>query len=251
MMHPELDDIIVRIRQRGMLAGLITNGFYLGPERIQRLNRAGLDHLQISIDNVEPDEISQKSLRTLDKKLLHLAEHAEFHVNINTVFGGGMRHPEDVRTITERAEALGFSTSVGILHDGSGQLEPLKPSEVELYKRSIEKGKALYTRINRFQLNLVEGKPNEWQCRAGSRYLYICEDGLVHYCSQQRGNPGIPLAEYSVEHIRREFDLPKSCAPFCTIGCVHRVSSLDSWRPAPSTLQTPKGNTPVAEVGGS
>jgi len=23
--------------------------------------------------------------------------------------------------------------------------------------------------------------------QAGSRYLYICEDGLVHYCSQQRG----------------------------------------------------------------
>jgi len=23
----------------------------------------------------------------------------------------------------------------------------------------------------------------------GARYLYICEDGLVHYCSQQRGYP--------------------------------------------------------------
>ena len=48
---------------------MITNGFLLNAERIQRLNRAGLDHLQISIDNVMPDDVSKKSLKTLDKKL--------------------------------------------------------------------------------------------------------------------------------------------------------------------------------------
>src|SRR3954462_6354018 len=51
MMHPDLDAIIRRTRDRGMLAGLITNGFYLGPERIERLNESGLEYLQISIDN--------------------------------------------------------------------------------------------------------------------------------------------------------------------------------------------------------
>ena len=99
MMHPELDDIIRRTRDRGMLAGLITNGFYLGPERIERLNDAGLEYLQISIDNVMPDEVSQKSLKTLDKKLEHLAAHARFHVNINSVVGAGMKNPEDALTI--------------------------------------------------------------------------------------------------------------------------------------------------------
>ena len=38
-----------------------------------------------------------------------------------------------------------------------------------------------------------------WHCRAGGRFLYICEDGLVHYCSQQRGRPGIPLSQYTRE----------------------------------------------------
>ncbi len=37
---------------------------------------------------------------------------------------------------------------------------------------------------------------------AGSRYLYVCEDGLVHYCSQQRGTPAIPLRQYPLDHIR-------------------------------------------------
>src|SRR5579862_4974989 len=87
LLHPDLDLIIARIRKRGMLAGMITNGYLLTAERIRRLNRAGLDHLQISIDNVMPDEVSKKSLKVLDKKLQLLAEHADFHVNINSVVG--------------------------------------------------------------------------------------------------------------------------------------------------------------------
>ena len=41
-----------------------------------------------------------------------------------------------------------------------------------------------------FQGNIVRGLPNAWHCPAGGRFLYICEEGLVHYCSQQRGHPG-------------------------------------------------------------
>ena len=77
LLHPELDEIIGRIRQHGMIAGMITNGYLLTPERIERLNRAGLEWLQISIDNVMPDEVSKKSLKVLDKKLQLLAEHAD------------------------------------------------------------------------------------------------------------------------------------------------------------------------------
>ncbi len=229
MMHPDLDAIIRRIREHDMMAGLITNGFYLGPDRIKRLNEAGLEYLQISIDNVEPDSISQKSLKTLDKKLEHLAEHAEFEVNINSVVGANMPHPEDPRTITRRAAELGFSTSVGILHDETGQLKPLSPAEIAIYDEVVAMGQGLYTRINDFQRKLIDGQPNDWHCRAGARYLYVCEDGLVHYCSQQRGFPGIPLAEYSREDIKREYYTDKSCAPLCTIGCVHRASKGDDF----------------------
>lgn len=232
LMHPDLDAIIARIRARDMIAGLITNGFYLGPERIRRLNDAGLEYLQISIDNVHPDEVSQKSLKTLDRKLQHLAEHARFHVNINSVLGAGMKHPEDPLRITERARSLGFSTSIGVLHDAEGQLSPLSPREVAVYDEVVAMGQGMYTRINDFQRRLIEGRPNDWHCRAGARYLYVCEDGLVHYCSQQRGTPGTPLATYSRDDIQREFHSEKSCAPYCTIGCVHRASTLDRFRPS-------------------
>src|SRR5437660_11099025 len=51
LLHPELDQIIARVRRHRIIAGLITNGYLLTAERIQKLNRAGLEHLQISIDN--------------------------------------------------------------------------------------------------------------------------------------------------------------------------------------------------------
>jgi len=230
LLHPQLDDIIQHMRKRRIVAGMITNGYLLTADRIQKLNRAGLEWLQISIDNVNPDEVSKKSLKVLDKKLQLLAEHADFHVNINSVVGGGVSHPQDALTVGKRALELGFSSTIGIIHDGSGQVQPLTAEEQRIYDEMKNLEKRSFTRVNAFQDNIALGRPNEWRCRAGARYLYICEDGLVHYCSQQRGYPGIPLEKYTVADIRREFQTEKSCAPHCTVSCVHQVSIVDAWR---------------------
>jgi MoaA/NifB/PqqE/SkfB family radical SAM enzyme len=230
LLHPEIEKIISRIRHHGMIAGMITNGYLLTPKKIVALNEAGLEHLQISIDNVTPDDVSVKSLKVLDKKLEYLADCAEFSVNINSVIGGGIRNPEDAEVITNRAVKLGFSSSIGIIHDGNGAVKPLNRREERVYREIKNFGKHSYSRLNWFQENLARGKPNDWRCRAGARYVYICEDGLVHYCSQQRGYPGIPLEKYTFEDMRREYFAKKSCAPACTVGCVQKVSVLDHWR---------------------
>ena len=237
--HPGLDDIIRRMRRTGAIAGMITNGYLLNVERIERLNKAGLDHMQISIDNLEPDEISKKSLKVLDKKLQMLAEYAEFHVNINSVVGGGFKNPNDAMVIGKRALELGFESTIGIIHDGDGQLKPLNEDEARVYFEMNNRRKTNYSRFDYFQEAIAKGEPNDWRCRAGSRYLYICEDGLVHYCSQQRGYPGVPLAEYTTEDVKREFLTAKSCAPNCTIGCVHRISHIDHWRGAQTSTVSP------------
>src|SRR5438128_1746321 len=237
IVRSHLKDLHRKIRgAREMLRALVST------ERIQRLNRAGLEWLQISIDNVTPDEVSKKSLKVLDKKLQLLAEHAEFHVNINSVVGGGVHSPQDALVIGKRAVELGFSSTVGIIHDGEGQLQPLGDQERRVYQEMKSMEKRSFTRVNAFQDNIALGRPNQWRCRAGARYLYICEDGLVHYCSQQRGYPAIPLEKYTLGDIRREFVTEKSCAPHCTVSCVHQVSIFDSWRapqrPAPEPVES-------------
>jgi len=235
LLHPELDALLRHIRRHGILATVITNGYLLTPERIRRLNRAGLDYLQISIDNVRPNDVSMKSLKVLDQKLQWLARYAEFAVTVNSVLGGGMPNPEDALTIARRARQLGFTATVGLLHAPGGQAQPLTAREREVYEQILELGKSLYSfaHYDRFQKNLVHGLPNRWHCRAGSRYLYVCEDGLVHWCSQQRGYPGVPLEEYTRAHLEREYHSAKSCAPYCTVSCVHQTAMVDWFRENP------------------
>lgn len=235
-LHPDLDGLIARAREHDAIATIITNGYLLTPDRIKRLNKAGLDYLQISIDNVQPDEVSKKSLKVLDRKLQWLAEYADFDVTINSVLGSDVRSPEDAYQIAARSRELGFGSTVGILHDGSGQLEPLNSVQTSVYERILGLGSGLFSFAHHdgFQSNIVRALPNSWHCPAGGRFLYICEEGLVHYCSQQRGKPGIPLEVYTVEDILREGAKPKGCAPFCTISCVHQTAMLDSFRAQPS-----------------
>jgi MoaA/NifB/PqqE/SkfB family radical SAM enzyme len=240
MLHPGLEQIVRRIRSHGMFAGLLTNGYLLTRARIAALNDAGLDRLQMSIDNVLPDAVSHKSLKVLDQKLRWLAEDAAFDVNVNTVLGAGVRNPADALLIAKRALSLGFGTSVGLIHDRAGQLAPLDRLQRAVYDelQDLERGFYSHAHDRLFQENLIRGTANEWQCGAGARYLYVCEDGLVHWCSQQRGYPGVPLAQYGADDLDREYASVKSCAPHCTVSCVHRVALVDAIRDRPlATLQ--------------
>ncbi len=58
----------------------------------------------------------------------------------------------------------------------------------------------------------------------------------MHYCSQQRGYPGKPLAEYTSADLEREFSTEKACAPYCSISCVHQVAMLDDVRERPREM---------------
>ena len=249
LLHPELDHLISHVRSRGIIAGIITNGYLLTAQRVQQLNDAGLDHMQISIDNVMPDDVSKKSLKVLDKKLQILAEHALFHVNINSVLGGGIHNPDDALVVGKRALELGFTSTVGIIHDSGGQLKPIGEQERSVFLAMKQFEKKNFSQINYFQNNIAHGKPSNWRCRAGARYLYICEDGLVHYCSQQRGFPAKPLAEYTVADIRREYLTQKDCAPFCTVSCVHQISYMDFWRDPQSIASTiPEESSSLVQI---
>jgi MoaA/NifB/PqqE/SkfB family radical SAM enzyme len=235
LLHPDLEQAIRRIRSHGIIAITVTNGYLLTPDRIQRLNRAGLDHLQISIDNVRPDEVSKKSLKVLDQKLVWLARHADFQVNIHSVVGACSNHPEDALAIARRATELGLISTAGIIHDETGKLIPLNDEQQKVITEIDALAKPLFSfaRHNPWRANIMRGLPNEWHCGAGGRHLYICEDGLVHYCMAQRGYPAIPLAQYTQQDIDRESKAVKSCAPYCTIFCIQRVALLDRLRESP------------------
>ena len=232
LLHPELDKVIAAVRRHRMIVTIITNGFRLTRNWIDRFNAAGLQGMQISIDNLEPDDVSMKSLASVKGKLALLAEHARFKVNVNSVLGISDERTKDVVEVAETAAHHGFQHSVGVLHDHTGMLKALSDEQMRAYRQVTRISPSIVHGLNYrlFQGNLMHGRPNDWKCRAGARYLYVAEDGKVHWCSQQRGYPGIPLLDYTRDDIRREFHTEKACSPTCTLSCVHQMSMFDRYR---------------------
>jgi len=184
-----------------------------------------------------------------------LAALAEFQVTINSVVGAGSSRPEDAYEIALRARSLGFTSTAGVVHDEQGQVRPLGGVHRGVVDRILRLSPSLFSfaQFGHFQENIIRGLPNHWRCRAGGRFLYICEHGLVHFCSQRRGQPGIPLGEYSAADLVRQADLPKPCAPFCTVSCVHQVAMLDRIRERPketlaAMLNERKARDPAFEI---
>ncbi len=233
LLHPQLDELIAYAVSKGLQVTSITNGYPVTRKWIERLNAAGLTFLQISIDNLEPNDVSQKSLSKIRKKLELLKEHAKFGVNVNAVLGSSP--PAATRELVGIIEQLGFYMTVGLMHGPTGQLDAgLAGDELaSLYRelRARSKKTIFHKGGEGWEDVMIEGGVAPFKCRAGSRYLYVDEFGKVSYCSQRRGEPGTQLLEYSKEDMRRAFDAPKGCEPQCTIACVRRASVYDEWRP--------------------
>ena len=159
LLHPEIEKIISRIRHHGMIAGIITNGYLLTPKKIMALNEAGLEHLQISIDNVTPDDVSMKSLKVLDKKL-------EYSGRVRRVFRKHQfrdrrRHPEPGGRGSHhqsRRRARLFQFAWNHSRRTAARSKPLNRREERVYREIKNSGKHSYSRLNWFQENLARGK---------------------------------------------------------------------------------------------
>ena len=158
-LHPDLEKIVDRIRRNGMIATVISNGYPLTLRRITSLNHAGFDYIQISIDTLNPDGSSKKSLNALEPKLRMLAENADFQVSVNTVMGHAVGNPEDALVIARRAHEIGFAATVGILHDHDGQLQPLNKERKKIYEDILRMGSPVFSfaQYGRFQKIMNKG----------------------------------------------------------------------------------------------
>jgi MoaA/NifB/PqqE/SkfB family radical SAM enzyme len=227
-LHPELPRLIQKCRElRFFRTGMISNGFFLRPGLIEKLNEAGLQELQISIDGVRRNETTEKVLDNLRKRLVALREHARFRVTVSGVIGAAPA--EEAEEVVLFARELGFTPRVLLVHDRQGQLK-LKSEEVKAFERIVDTLPKSWMDFSRYRKRLVHDGSSPFKCRAGSRYLYIDEFGKVNWCSQTRTVWSKPLLEYTPEDLREQFYTYKSCNETCTLGCARSASQLDNWR---------------------
>jgi MoaA/NifB/PqqE/SkfB family radical SAM enzyme len=227
-LHPELVRIVRRCRALGFLrTGLISNGMLLTPALIRALGDAGLQELQLSIDGAHANATTEKVLDHLHKRLGWLRDHARFRVTVSGVVGACP--PAEVAAVIDAAERMGFVPRLGIAHDETGRLAASR-DDLSAYD-------ALARRLPRTWMDFVDHRRAlirdgraPFKCRAGSRYLYVDEEGHVSWCSQTRGAWSKPLADYTVDDLRAQFHSYKPCQDACTLGCVRSASQLDGWR---------------------
>ncbi len=235
LLHPELDRIVARVAGHGMVCTMISNGYAITRSWIERLNAARLAMLQMSIDNMEPNDYSQKSWSKIQKKLELLRDHATFGVTVNAVLGSST--VDETRRVVQGVRDSGFYMTVGLMHDDRGQVAPgLLAGQLARTYREMQQTsrKTVFHRSGEgWERTMLQNGAAPFKCRAGGRYLYVDEDGVVSYCSQRRGEPGGDFLSYTKEHVRRGFYTPKGCEAHCTIGCVRRASAFDAWRAQP------------------
>jgi MoaA/NifB/PqqE/SkfB family radical SAM enzyme len=232
LLHPKLDRFVRRVVSHGMVCTLISNGYALTRDWITRLNDAGLSLLQMSVDNIEPNEWSQKSWTQVRRKLELLRDGAKFDVNVNAVLGSSTL--EDTRHVVAAVREIGFFMTVGLMHDEHGQIQPgllgaeLASAYDEMQRMSRKS--VFHATGEGWERDMLRDGSSPFKCRAGGRYLYVDEHGLVSYCSQRRDLPGIDLLQYSADDVERAFHTSKGCEARCTIGCARRASAFDEWR---------------------
>lgn len=228
-LHPDLVALVRRMRELGFRRRqVLTNGYRLREPLVDALGNAGLTDLQISVDGVRPSATTVKVLDPLRGALELLARRARFRVVVSAVVGSAP--PSEALEVVRFTLGLGLTPRLVLLHDGSGRLR-LGPEELEAFREV----KRLVGRRGReaddYRERLIEGGAAGFRCRAGARYLYVDEDGLVHWCSQTRDLFGKDLLAYGREDLARQFDAVKPCASECTVGCARSASAYDAWRP--------------------
>lgn len=230
LLHPDIVEVLRYARDRGIpRRRMISNGFLLTREMIEKLNEVGLYQLSISVDGVEPNETTEKVLSQLRKRLPLLEQHATFRVQLGAVLGS--TNAEEAAAVIDYARDHGFLTNLNILHDGQGQLK-LGPEALAAFKSIVERihGRD-YDLRGDYRWRLVNGMDANFRCRSGSRYIYVDEFQRATWCSQTREHVQFKsLFDYTWDDMKEQFYTPKSCSADCTIGCSRRVARLDEWR---------------------
>ena len=184
-MHPRLPDLVAEMKRLGFKRRMmITNGWRLTPALIDALNGAGLTDMQISVDGVNPNKVTVKTLKPLRKKLELLAEKATFKVVMSGVIGSAP--PEEALEVVDFAKDHGFTPRILLIHDENGQSQ-LSHEELSAYgeaKRRIGdraneafgyRGKMIEFRRSALQVSL--GLPVSLRRRVRERPLVLSDAG--------------------------------------------------------------------------
>lgn len=130
MIWAPLCDALALCTERRVLTDLTTNGTLLTPESIERLGRAGLDYLNISVDGAGTSAVTRKNSvfrPGLMEALKEARREHHLHARINSVVFKDNFH--EIRTLIDFAERWDVQLSLGFVVP---HIDPAHPAATDI-----------------------------------------------------------------------------------------------------------------------
>jgi pyrroloquinoline quinone biosynthesis protein E len=201
LLRNDLEDIVAEANRLGFYTNLITSGIGMDETRIERLKRAGLDHIQVSFqDSTREMNDFLTSTRTfeLKKKVAKLVKAYDYPMVLNVVLHRmNLDHIAAILGLAEEMEAdyveLANTQYYGWSFLNRAQLLPTH--------EQLEKAEAYVTEFrqrigDRMKIFFVVPdyhgtRPKACMSGWGNIFINIAPDGLVLPCHEARMLPGI------------------------------------------------------------
>jgi MoaA/NifB/PqqE/SkfB family radical SAM enzyme len=228
LLHPDVNELVRAVVERGMTTGMTTNGFLLTEDRLAQLIEAGIGRIQISVDAVHPTREAPKSLKTLRKKIemvARMAERARIWFYVNTVICD--QTLDDVEEVARTCFDLGVGIQFSVVH-ARGRLVR-RPNDARflekvrwLRDRKLE-GAPVHTPyfLIHYYEESLQGRPLDWTCQAGNKTFYVSPEGHFHFCYHVP--PQGELHDVTREQLAGNRG-KKGCEERCGVDCVLHTS---------------------------
>ena len=222
LLHPRIADLIRHARRKGCWTNIITNGLLLSTQKIRELNEAGLNSLCVSIDRINPTDFTHKGLRPLRKKLRVLRAEARFTVETNTVLCE--ETVDEFEDLVNELKSLGFPVRCGVRHyEGKLALNDTIRHKLEWFHANFRHWR-IAPMLDLHNARL-QGRPKEWTCTGGYKFLYVDEFGTVKACSQVALEKSRNVLDLTPAQLRENAG-HKSCEAECGVSCVIQTSLI-------------------------
>jgi MoaA/NifB/PqqE/SkfB family radical SAM enzyme len=227
--HPNIVELVRYCRELGFATSLTTNGFLLTRELVAKLEDAGLQVMQISVDRMTPSPITKKSFKTVLPKLDYFRD-SKISLHITGVICADTL-PES-EAVLETGLSRGIPTEVRLVHADPLQRFRVDRGRREELERFIDsmierkrRGEKIHTSeaILNYQRSLLRGEHVEWTCMAGYKLFFVSAQGKFWICSMVHTDKHI--MDVTLDDLYGNYR-KKSCQEGCGVYCAVSASLL-------------------------
>ena len=197
LLRKDLEALVAHARTLGLYTNLITSGVPLTHERLARLAKAGVDHVQLSFQDAEPRGSDRMAGAGVFEDKLAVAawvQELRLPLTINVVLhADNIDHVDDIIALAERlgADRLELANTQ-YLGWALVSRARLLPTAAQIARVRASAKAARDRLVGRMEIILVlpdyvVGKPRPCMDGWASRFIVVAPDGLVLPCHAAQG----------------------------------------------------------------